>query len=110
MRRLIAIMTGMLLGGVLVYVAFEYHVVRTDKTVYLIPKRSAGLTDAYVDIRDWTASQWKDHPVLVENMIADGHGELVGGSFAGGLLNEFVAPFTQDGQSTKRPWWRSNDD
>jgi hypothetical protein len=107
MRRILAMLFGVMLGGGLVFAAFEYHLVRADKTFHLVPKKQAGLVDAYVDIRDWSASQWKDHAVLAENLIADGHGDLVGGSIAGGLLDDFIAPFQQNASESTQRWWNS---
>ncbi len=108
MRRLFTVLFGVVLGGGLVYVAFEYHLVRTDENMFLVPKKHADLADPYVDIRDWSASQWKDHPVLAENLIADGHANLVGGSIAGGLMEEFVAPFMKEPKESSGNWWKPN--
>jgi len=107
MRRLLAVLFGAMLGGGLVFAAFEYHLVRTDETYHLVPKKQAGLTDAYVDIRDWPASEWNEHTTLAEDLIAAGHGDLVGGSIASGLLDDIIAPFQQDASEATQRWWDS---
>ncbi len=107
MRRLFAVLFGVMLGGGLVYAAFEYHLVRTEERFFVIPKKQAGLVDAYVDIRDWSASQWRDHPVLAENLIADGHGDLVTGSIAGGLFDDFISPLQKNASEASKRWWNS---
>ena len=78
MRRLIAIVFGMLLGGAIVFVAFKYHVVRAaEKEFLFVPKQQASLVDAYVDIRQWDATQWDKHPELVAALTRYGRPELV---------------------------------
>ena len=66
LRRLFALGFGMILGGILVFSAFQYHLVRTDRGFFFIKKRQTTLDDAYVDIRKWEGKEWKSHPTLVE--------------------------------------------
>jgi hypothetical protein len=77
MGRLVFLLGGILLGGVLMYVAFSYHLVVTAETFYLVSKQQTELADAYVDIRDWGVNEWNEHPRLADAMIAAGHGDLV---------------------------------
>jgi len=109
MRRLLAVFFGILLGGGLVYTAFEYHVVRTEETVHFVPKKQAGLTDPYVDIREWGAAEWKDHAVLAENLVANGQGELITNSISNGFFNDFVSPFLNEPAEQKRDWWKPSE-
>lgn len=110
MRRLFAVLFGMMVGGGLVYVAFEYHVVRTEESFLLVSKQRANLSDAYVDIRDWKASDWKEHTQLAQNLTADGYGHLAGASFARGLYGDIVAPLLPGSSDSKSSWWRSDGD
>src|SRR5262245_3679832 len=93
MRRLIAVLLGVVVGGSAVFAAFQYHLVRTDKTFLVIPKRRADWHDAYVDIRGWTHREWGAHRELSGNVIAAGRGDLVtrslGDQLFRGLLDTF---------------------
>ena len=86
MRRLMALMFGIVLGGGAVYTAFQYHVVRNDQRYLLIPKEHADWREAYVDIRGWTHREWDGHPILAKNVTTAGHGDLVSHSTAGDLF------------------------
>ena len=61
--------------------------------------------DAYVDIRDWKPARWKEHQELARDLAADGHGQLVGESVAGGIFDEFVAPLLPEASDSKSSWW-----
>ena len=88
MGRLLSLGAGILLGGVLMYLSFTYHIVVTEQTYYFVPKKQIQLTEVYVDIRTWDAQEWTRHPRLAEAMIAAGHGELVKQSVQDGLLEQ----------------------
>ncbi len=78
MRRLFALLFGMVLGGAAMYVGFKYHVVRVGEKKFLfVPKQQAELKDAYVDIRNWDSKEWKKHPELIEALRRYGRADLV---------------------------------
>lgn len=77
MRRLLAVAIGALLGGGVVFAAFQYHIVRTDDRFLLVGKQQATWHDAYVDIRGWTARDWNGHRELGRNLVAAGHSQVV---------------------------------
>ena len=78
MRRLFALLFGMLLGGALVFTAFRYYLVRAgEKEFLLVPKQQAELTDAYVDVRKWDAAEWQKHPKLAEALTRYGRPDLI---------------------------------
>ncbi|TXT36720.1 MAG: Uncharacterized protein FD138_901 [Planctomycetota bacterium] len=58
MRRLFAMAFGMLLGAAAMFIAFKFHVVRTKDDWVFVPKPSASLVDAYVDVREWDTGEW----------------------------------------------------
>lgn len=78
------------------YVAFQYHLVRTGKTFLVIPKQRADWHDAYVDIRGWSHHEWSAHRDLSNNLIAAGRGDLVSRSITDqlfrGLFDSFREP------------------
>ena len=92
MRRIGAILFGILVGGGLVFAAFQLHVVRAAEGLVIVPKQQPVLTDAFADIRDWSRDDWQQHPVLVQNLIADGRSDLVAGSMTEGMLRDLVSP------------------
>jgi hypothetical protein len=77
MRRLIAMLFGVAIGGGLVFASFYYHLVRSEKNWLLVRKQHADWHDAYVDIRGWTSHEWSSHPELARNLVAMGRGDLV---------------------------------
>jgi len=91
MRRLFALVLGTLFGAALMYMAFQYHVVRTPDRVLLVRKQQTSLTDAYVDIRNWSFREWRDHPELARAMFHQGHGDLIESSVEEGLFRQFFS-------------------
>lgn len=77
MRRLLAMSFGVLVGGGIVFAAFQYHVVRTTDKFLFVARRQAAWRDAYVDIRTWTPREWTEHSELAKDLIAAGQGSLV---------------------------------
>ena len=95
MRRLIAVVIGMAIGGGAVYGAFQFHVVRTDQTFLVVAKQHADWHDAYVDIRGWSHREWAAHRELSGNLIAAGRGDLVARSMTDGLFRGLFDAFRE---------------
>ena len=77
MRRLFALAFGILLGAAAMFVAFKFHVVRIKDDWVFVPKPSASLVDAYVDVREWDTAEWTKHTQLVKALVLTGHADLV---------------------------------
>ena len=77
MRRLFALVFGALLGAVAMFIAFKFHVLRTKDDWVFVPKPSASLVDAYVDVREWSTADWTKHPQLVKALVLTGHADVV---------------------------------
>ena len=77
MRRLFAMVFGALLGAAAMFMAFKFHVIRTSDDWVFVPKPSAALVDAYVDVREWTPTEWGKHPQLVKALILNNRSDLV---------------------------------
>ena len=88
MRRLSALLFGILLGGVFVYGGFNYHLVRANDGYLVVSRTRVALDDAYVDIRNWGFSDWRKHPTLTRDMLQAGHGERVKAAVQDGLVDE----------------------
>ncbi|MBI2824270.1 MAG: hypothetical protein HYX69_06250 [Planctomycetia bacterium] len=69
MRRIGSFLLGIVVGGVLVFFAQRYHVVRTDQGVEFVPKLQSGLSDTYVDIRKFQATDWANHKALAAAIV-----------------------------------------
>ena len=69
MSRLAFFVLGLLVGGALVYGAERYHVLRTKGGFETVPKLSASFNDTYVDVREFTASDWADHQGLAADVL-----------------------------------------
>ena len=93
MRKLLAALLCMALGGGLVYAAFQYHLVQAPDEYVLVPKISAGLADTYVDVRAWNATEWQRHPGLVRALLKKGRADLIAVPSARGLLQDLLRPF-----------------
>ena len=96
MRRLIVLLVGAVLGGICVFAAFQFHLVRSEKTVLVVRRQRADWRDAYVDIRGWSYREWDRHQELSSDMVAAGRGDLVARSVSGqlfrGLFDSFREP------------------
>ncbi|PHR92472.1 MAG: hypothetical protein COA78_33465 [Blastopirellula sp.] len=62
--RIACFFAGLFIGAVMIYCGLKYHVVRADDGIHFVPKLSAKLSEAYVDVRDWDITQWNEHRSL----------------------------------------------
>lgn len=93
MRRLIAVLFGILLGGGGVYVAFSYHIVKSDDDLLFVPKRQASLESVYSDIRGWGLREWGENPELARTLTEHGHGDLITHTISGELFDNLLPRF-----------------
>ena len=104
-RRLTGVLLGVILGGGIVFCAFQFHLVRTVDTWLFVPKPQASLGDAYVDIRNWTAVDWTEHPAFARALMEHGRGDLVQRSVSQGLFQDLFRQFdgaARNDSSTER--------
>ncbi len=101
MRRLIAGLLGVVVGGGGVFAAFQYHLVRTEKSYLVIRKQKTDWHDAYVDIRGWTHREWGAHRELSNDLIAAGRGDLVSRSAANDFFRGLFDPFRDSGTNAR---------
>ena len=64
MRRLMTFLMGMVAGGLLLWGALQYHVLRTKDGIRLVQKVDAKLANTYVDIRGFRVADWTRHTDL----------------------------------------------
>lgn len=69
---------GAFAGAALVYVSLQFHLVRADDGVYLVPRApQASLGLAYADIREMSAEQLQSVPELARAMAAQENRDLL---------------------------------
>lgn len=102
MGRLTTFVAGMLTGAVLLTVATNYHIVRGKRGVVLVRKLESGLSDVYVDTRDFGPNDWLERKAVAiaimrsdksdafQDTSIDGFRENVGE-----LVDQWLAPTTR---------------
>lgn len=103
MRRLIALLAGVAVGGGGVFAAFQYHLVRTDKSFLVVRRQRADWHDAYVDIRGWSYREWGNHHELSNDLTAAGRGDLVTRSIGDRLFRGLFDSFREPAPGTHAP-------
>ncbi len=87
MRRLITFGMGMVVGGLLLYGALQYHVIHSKQGLHLIPKASATLAKTYVDIRQFTIADWTRNTDIALALTNANQVELIENAPADALQN-----------------------
>jgi hypothetical protein len=87
MPRFFSFLLGMAVGAMLCYAATNYHVVRAQDGLHLIPKVHARLADAYVDVRAFGVGDWTSRPELAAAVVRDNKQHLMGGAATDAVQN-----------------------
>lgn len=87
MRRLPTFIFGMLLGGLLIYLALNYHLIQAKDGLHLVPKLSATLAGSYVDVRSFTPADLARHKEIVGAIMKSGQDDLIKSIAADSLEN-----------------------
>jgi hypothetical protein len=98
MRRLSTFIFGMAVGGLLVYVALNYHLIHANDGVHMIPKVNATLAGAYVDIRQFGPGDWTERPEIAMAIFRAERGDLMGAAATDSLqtgIDRLLAPAEQ---------------
>ena len=69
MSRIGVFFAGILLGAAGMYVSQNYHVVRAEDGMHMVPKMASNFGDVYVDIRSFEISDWDDHKSLAVAIV-----------------------------------------
>lgn len=84
---------GSVFGAGLTFVACQYHVVRHSDGLAMVPRSPQhAMRSAYVDIRDWGPSMWKQYPEVATALVSDGQGELMVKKAAKSIELDFEEP------------------
>ena len=90
MNKIICMFAGILIGGMMMMFAFQYHIVQTGEQTLVISRTESELADAWVNVAEWKAADWSKHPHLSDAMIKAGHGNLVQRSLGEEILDIFL--------------------
>lgn len=77
MSRISTFFFGMVTGAALLGAAMSYHFVRTEQGVIMVPKITKGLSDPYVDIRNFSLQDWQQHRALAAALVQAKKGEVL---------------------------------
>lgn len=77
MKKLITLAFGFGMGLLAMFLAFNVHIVRAETDWHLVKKKNVEIRDWYVDIRQWDAHEWTQHPKLMSALVDGGKGDLV---------------------------------
>jgi hypothetical protein len=80
MRRLMSFLSGVLAGGVLIYLAMNLHLIRARDGFHCIAKAHPQLAATYVDIRQFGVQDWAQHPEVAAALINSNRRDLMEGA------------------------------
>ncbi len=78
MGRLGTFFFGVIVGAGLVFGSLKYHVLRTADGFHVVPKVASTFEDAYVDVRQFGATDWNEHRTLTAALIKANKEDLIG--------------------------------
>ena len=85
MRRLSTFIFGMVVGGLLIYVALNYHLIHAQDGLHMVPKVDATLASTYVDVRSLGIRDMAQYPQVAMAISKAGRQDLLE-SIAGNAL------------------------
>jgi len=88
MRRLSTFIFGMVVGGLLIYVALNYHLIHAQDGLHMVPKVDATLASTYVDVRGLGVSDLTRYPEVAMAISKAGRQDLLESIATGALGTE----------------------
>lgn len=76
MNRLVLFVIGAICGAAVTAAVHHSHFVQTGERWLIVPRAGITLKDIYVDVRNWTADDWRKHPELSRDMQKAGYAEF----------------------------------
>ena len=77
MRKVTALLLGVLAGLVLVFVVSRFHLVRSSAGLHLIPKIENGWGHPYCDVRGYGVGEWTAHQSVVLAILKADRGDIL---------------------------------
>jgi hypothetical protein len=87
MRRFWTFVSGIVVGGVVVFAAMNYHIIRTKDGLHVVPKIDAQLALTYADIRNFTVADWAKNSELAAALMSAQRRDLVDSAIENSLDN-----------------------
>jgi len=87
MARLSSFLTGMAVGALLCYGATNFHVIRAQDGIHFVHKLPPRLSEAFVDVRSFSLSDWSAHPQLAAALVQDNKQHVIQGAAAQSVQN-----------------------
>lgn len=78
---------GFVCGGIFIFGVLRYHVLHAEDGFHLIPKMGATASEPYLDVREFTASDWADHPAVAAAVVRAGRADLMKDSAVDSLFD-----------------------
>ena len=95
MHRITWFIGGVIAGVVGLLVVQQYHIVRNDEGVHLVPRVSAGYDDIYVDIREFDFADWQDHEAVAMALVKSEKEDLVNSAAVDSVHNSINSFFSR---------------
>ena len=68
----------MIVGGLVIYAAINFHLVRARDGFHVVAKQPPRMAGAYIDIRKFSISDWAGHPELTAALLQANQRQLLG--------------------------------
>ena len=95
MHRITWFVGGFVAGIVALLVVQQYHIVRADEGLHLVPRVSAGYDDIFVDIREFQVNDWSEHESLAMAMVKNGKEDLLKDSAVNSVYDSIDSFFSR---------------
>lgn len=95
MKKISTFIMGMLVGGLLLWTALNYHVIHAPDGLHLVPKISASLSNVYFDARGLTPLDWAEHLDVAAAIRRSNNQQLIDSVMDGALdsaLDRWLPP------------------
>jgi hypothetical protein len=87
MRRIWIFISGILVGAALTYSAMNYHIVRANDGLHVVPKVKAQLALTYADIRAFSVADWARNADLAAALMNANRRDLVDNAISDSVDN-----------------------
>ena len=77
MKKTLTILILLAFAGFAAYWSAGHHLLRTEEGYAVLEKRLLSFKDTFVDIRGWTADNFKAHPELKQALKKQGYSDFL---------------------------------
>ena len=75
--RISTFLFGCVAGGLFVFGALKYHLIKADDGMHLVPKMGATFQETYLDVRGFGAGDWSEHAEVAAALVRADKGYLI---------------------------------